>query len=492
MVSYIIIGVYLFCLSFVLLYSFAELNLTYLYLKSKKTAKNQKLLAPENWPLVCIQLPIYNEKFVVERLLGAIANLDYDKSKMQIQVLDDSNDETLAIVREKINGLKMQGFEIEHILRNDRKDFKAGALQYGLNITKADFIAIFDADFVPNPNFLKEVIPHFNQPNIGMVQSRWGHLNDKFSILTRLQSYVLNAHFTIDQAGRNFGEHFINFNGTAGVWRRETIINSGGWQGDTLTEDLDLSYRAQLKGWQFVYLENLVSPAELPAEMNALRSQQFRWAKGAAECARKNLSNVLREPKIKLSTKYNAVFHLLNSFNWICLMVSSFLLLPFTQIVDQNQNLSSLLGFMSIYHISFIALFFYYFVANKSIALKSKNDVLEFILSYPVFISLMMGLSIYNAIGVAQGYFGKKTSFVRTPKFNFSNHKKSFKGFSYVSYKFTFVGFIELLSIIYFLATTYFLFVQKNYVGLSFSIFMTAGLIAVFALSIKHSITSRT
>ncbi|MGB0430011.1 MAG: cellulose synthase family protein [Bacteroidia bacterium] len=490
MLNALIIGAYLFFLTFILLYSLAQLNLTFLYLKAKKQI-NSNPLPFNKWPLVTIQLPVYNEKYVVERLLNSIAKIDYDKTLLQIQVLDDSEDETVEIIANKVNELKRQGFNITQVIRPHRVDFKAGALQYGMGSATGEFIAIFDADFVPKPNFLKSTLPYFKNEKIGVVQTRWGHLNQGYSILTRLQSYVLNAHFTVDQTGRNFGNHFINFNGTAGVWRKQTIIQSGGWQGDTLTEDLDLSYRAQLKGWKFKYLENQVSPAELPAEMNALRSQQFRWAKGAAECTRKNLFKVLKAPTVNLKTKLNAVFHLLNSFNWVCLMASSFLLLPFSFIINAQPQLAPFLSFMVIYHVSFVALFFYYLMSNKFISFSKPKDYWQFIISYPVFIGLMMGLSIYNAVGVIEGYLGIKSSFVRTPKFNITNTKKSLKGFNYVKFKFNFITILELLSIAYFMVVSKYLFDFGYYNGLSFSVLMCLGLSAVFWYSISHSLKSK-
>lgn len=492
MISWLVIGAYIFFLTFVLVYSFVQLNLTSVYLRSKRANwPGPAPILPSKLPVVTVQLPIYNEKYVVERLIDAVACLDYPKERLEIQLLDDSDDETEALIANKVRHYQVQGFDMVHIRRPERKDFKAGALQYGTNCAKGEHIAIFDADFVPDPAFLQKTVPYFQNETVGVVQSRWGHLNQDYSILTKLQSYVLNAHFTVDQGGRNFGEHFINFNGTAGIWRKKTIEQSGGWQGDTLTEDLDLSYRAQLNDWRFIYLEDLESPAELPAEMNALKTQQFRWAKGAAECSRKNLGRVLSAPKVKLSTKFNAIFHLLNSFNWVCLMASGVLLFPFLKIVHDEPEFNNSLGFMGIYYVSFVVLFVYYFIANRQLKMHEMKDYLYFFFSYPIFLSLMMGLSIYNAVGVIEGYLGIKSSFVRTPKFNITAESKSITNNSYVKLKFNFVTLLELVGVGYFLFTGYYAFSIQNYAAVPFTILMALGLAVVLLFSGLHYARAR-
>ncbi|MFT6998350.1 MAG: cellulose synthase/poly-beta-1,6-N-acetylglucosamine synthase-like glycosyltransferase, partial [Cryomorphaceae bacterium] len=272
--GWIVIVIYGLGMFFIFSYSLVQLSLLLQYRK-----KNKKEVAKEwegDWPTVLIQLPVFNERYVVERLIEATCQLDYPKDKLSIQLLDDSTDESFEIASAVVSARKGEGINIEQVKRPVRKGFKAGALQYGLDHTEAEFVAIFDADFIPDKDFLKEAIPQFIDEGIGMVQSRWGHLNRDYSLLTRVQAFALDAHFTVEQSGRNIGNHFINFNGTAGVWRRKCILDAGGWSADTLTEDLDLSYRAQLKGWKFKFIENVVSPAELPAEMNALKNQQYR------------------------------------------------------------------------------------------------------------------------------------------------------------------------------------------------------------------------
>ena len=286
MIEILVIGLYIFFLLFIFLYALTELNLVKNYLwdrffTSKTEASNTEL---DEFPVVTIQLPIYNELYVIERLIDRVTEFEWPKDKLEIQLLDDSNDETVQIVADRVAYWKERGFDIEHIRREERTGFKAGALAYGLEVSKGEFVAIFDADFLPERDFLKQSVPKFlANEKIGVVQSRWGHINRDYSLLTKVQAFALDAHFTIEQRGRNSKGHFINFNGTAGIWRKVCIEDAGGWQSDTLTEDLDLSYRAQVRGWKFVYMENLESPAELPVTMSAIKSQQFRWAKGAAE-----------------------------------------------------------------------------------------------------------------------------------------------------------------------------------------------------------------
>ena len=292
------IVIYTIALLLIFMYALAQLNLLFNYLASKKHIDDSikfDFSNPDEIPLVTIQLPVYNEMYVMDRLLDNIALLDYPKDKLEIQVLDDSTDETVKTTWDHIEKLKQTGLDIKQITRTDRTGFKAGALKEGLKVAKGEFIAIFDSDFLPKSDWLKRTIPYFKNEEIGVVQTRWGHINRNYSILTKIQAFALDAHFTLEQVGRNSKGHFINFNGTAGVWRKSCILDAGNWEGDTLTEDLDLSYRAQLKKWKFKYLENVETPAELPIIISAARSQQFRWNKGGAEnnCCRFKYSNAI-------------------------------------------------------------------------------------------------------------------------------------------------------------------------------------------------------
>ena len=307
-----ILVIYAVGLLFILLYSIEQFGLALRYWHSEKEKNSVKKLENNHYlPNVTVQLPVYNEKYVVKRLLQYVCALDYPKEKLQIQILDDSTDETSEIIKKEIS--LYPDVQIDYIHRNNRVGYKAGALKNGLRYATGELIAIFDADFMPNTNFLLETVPYFQNPKTGMVQTRWGHSNKNFSLLTKLQAFGLDTHFKVEQTARMLSGAFINFNGTAGIWRKECIEDAGNWQSDTLTEDLDLSYRAQLKGWNFKYLPALETPAELPITVQALKNQQFRWTKGAAECAKKHLLNVLRNKNLSFSVKKHAFFHLLNS-----------------------------------------------------------------------------------------------------------------------------------------------------------------------------------
>lgn len=325
--SWFLLSLYALALLFIFCYSISQLHLVYLYLKKPKM-KVGSTVEDNELPTVTIQLPTYNEQYVVERLINCIVELEYPKEKLEIQLLDDSTDETTSLLQKKVEEYSAQGFDISLVRRPDRVGYKAGALKYGLEKAKGEFIAIFDADFLPNKDFIKRTITYFlDNAKVGVVQTRWEHLNKSYSYLTQLQAFGLDAHFTVEQVGRNSKGHFMNFNGTGGVWRKDCIYDAGNWEADTLTEDLDLSYRAQLKGWQFVYLEEVGVPAELPASMNALKSQQFRWTKGAAENTVKNLKRVFAQ-KLPFGTKFHATFHLLNSGVFLSVLLSSILSVP--------------------------------------------------------------------------------------------------------------------------------------------------------------------
>ncbi|MBZ0253981.1 MAG: glycosyltransferase [Candidatus Methylomirabilis sp.] len=308
------------------LYGLHRFFLMYLYFRhADRRARAGEL--PAERPLVCVQLPIFNERYVVERLLVRVADLDWPRDRLHIQLLDDSTDDTTEIAAGVAARLREKGAWIDHVRRPDRVGFKAGALQYGLARTEADFIAVFDADFLPSPDFLGRTMPHLAAPEIGMVQARWGHLNRDHSLLTRLQSILLDGHFVIESAARHRSGRLLNFNGTAGVWRRRAIEEAGGWQHDTLTEDLDLSYRAQMAGWRFVYVSDYVVPAEVPEDMNAFKSQQHRWAKGSVQTARKLLVPLMRS-RLSRAQKVEALFHLTGNASYPFMGALALLMFP--------------------------------------------------------------------------------------------------------------------------------------------------------------------
>jgi len=465
----IIIIVYTIAIVLIFLYSLAQLNLLHNYLSSKKS-KNKEcekfdFSNPEEVPFVTIQLPVYNEMYVMERLLDNIAEMDYPKDKLEIQVLDDSTDETVKTTYDQVQKLKQTGLDIKHITRTDRSGFKAGALKEGLKVAKGEFIAIFDADFLPNKNWLKRTIPYFKDKKIGVVQTRWGHINRNYSLLTKIQAFALDAHFTLEQVGRNSKGHFINFNGTAGVWRKECIIDAGNWEGDTLTEDLDLSYRAQLKNWKFKYLEDVETPAELPVVISAARSQQFRWNKGGAENFRKMLWKVIKSKNISTKTKVHGLLHLLNSTMFLNIFIVAVLSIPMLYIKNEYAHLRFYFYFMSFFVVSTIIFFICYWFMYKNIYGGGYKKFFSYIGMFFTFFSIAMGFSLHNSIAVIEGHMGKRSEFIRTPKFNISSLKDSWKGNKYLKKKISPNVILEGLLTLYFAFGLYSAFVVGDQGG---------------------------
>jgi len=450
------------------MYSLAQLNLLFNYLSSKKANNDCDTFDfsnPSEIPLVTIQLPVYNEMYVMERLLDNIALIDYPKDKLEIQVLDDSTDETVETTRLQIEELKKTGLDIVHIKRTDRSGFKAGALKEGLKIAKGEFIAIFDADFLPQENWLKRTILYFKDAQIGVVQTRWGHINRNYSILTKIQAFALDAHFTLEQVGRSSKGHFINFNGTAGVWRKTCIIDAGNWEGDTLTEDLDLSYRAQLKNWKFKYLEDVETPAELPVVISAARSQQFRWNKGGAENFRKMCSRVIKSDNISAKTKVHGLLHLLNSTMFLNVFLVAVLSIPMLYIKNEYAHLRFYFYFMSFFVMSTVIFFVCYWFMYKEIYGSGFKKFFGYIGMFFTFFSIAMGFSLHNSIAVLEGHAGKRSEFVRTPKFNISTLKDSWKGNKYLKKKLSPHVILEGILMLYFAFGLYSAFVVGDQGG---------------------------
>lgn len=449
----IIIVIYTIAIVLIFLYALAQLNLLVNYLSSKRHRDESETFDfnnPDEVPYVTIQLPVFNELYVMERLLDNIALIDYPKDKLEIQVLDDSTDESLSTTKAHIDNLVNDGLDIKHITRTSRKGFKAGALKEGLKIAKGEFIAIFDADFLPKPNWLKRTIPYFKNANIGVVQTRWGHINRNYSLLTKIQAFALDAHFTLEQVGRNSKGHFINFNGTAGVWRKACIIDAGNWEGDTLTEDLDLSYRAQLKNWEFKYLEDVETPAELPVVISAARSQQFRWNKGGAENFRKMQWRVIKSNNISFKTKVHGLLHLLNSTMFLSIFVVAVLSIPMLYIKNEYAHLRDYFYVMSFFVMSTIIFFVCYWFMYRNIYGSGFKRFFGYIGMFFTFFSIAMGFSLHNSIAVIEGHIGKRSEFVRTPKFNISTIRDSWKGNKYLRKKLSPHVIIEGLLMLYF------------------------------------------
>ncbi|CAH8285044.1 cellulose synthase/poly-beta-1,6-N-acetylglucosamine synthase-like glycosyltransferase [Mariniflexile fucanivorans] len=490
-----IIIIYTISLLLIFMYALAQLNLLLNYLSAKKKVDNSPKFDfsnPEEIPFVTIQLPVYNEMYVMERLLDNIAQIDYPREKLEIQVLDDSTDETVETTRAHVEKLAATGLDIKHITRIDRTGFKAGALKEGLVVAKGEFIAIFDSDFLPQTDWLYRTVPYFKDEKIGVVQTRWGHLNRNYSILTKIQAFALDAHFTLEQVGRNSKGHFINFNGTAGLWRKTCIYDAGNWEGDTLTEDLDLSYRAQLKNWKFKYLEDVETPAELPIVISAARSQQFRWNKGGAENFRKMLGRVLKSENISAKTKMHGLLHLLNSTMFLNVLLVGVLSIPMLYIKNEYTHLKPYFYVMSFFVVSSIIFFVCYWFMYKNIYGGGFKNFIRYIGMFFIFFSIAMGFSLHNSIAVLEGHWGKKSEFVRTPKFNISSLKEGWKKNKYIKKSISIHVIFEGLLMLYFAFGMYSAFIVGDQGGdfglFPFHLMLFLGFGFVFVKSITSKV----
>ena len=483
----IVLGIYTACLILIFYYSCIQMTLAIAYVRNRKKRKLEEIpqFDSKNAPKVTIQLPMYNEMYVAERIIETAAAFDYPRDKFQIQVLDDSTDETKDIIAAKVAELAATGLNIQHIHRIDRTGYKAGALDDAMDRVQGEFIAIFDADFVPDKDFLIRTMPYFKE-GIGVVQSRWGHLNKTYSLLTELQAFGLNGHFAIEQGGRNASGHFINFNGTAGIWRKTCIEEAGGWEHDTLTEDLDLSYRAQMRGWKFKYLEDVESPAELPITMSALKSQQHRWMKGGAECFIKMWKSLITFPGVKFSDRVHGFAHLFNSSVFVFILILSILSLFVLHIKDSFSDLNWFIQFGAFFIASTLFLSFYYWHSWRDKKGPFLNDLFRFIGRFIQFLTVSMALSLSNAVAVIEGYLGIKSSFVRTPKFNVLI-KTEFKGNKYDKKSLSLINILEGLLMLVFGFTA----VQRAVYGdlgmVPFHLMLTCGYGIIFFSTLKEN-----
>ncbi len=484
----LVLTLYTLSMLVIFLYSIAQAQLVYWYLKAKKAnVPPLARLSEKSLPIVTVQLPVFNELYVVERLIDATVQLDYPQAKLEIQVLDDSTDETSEIIARKVAEWQLKGTDIKQVRRSNREGFKAGALKEGLATAKGVFIAIFDSDFLPAKDFLQKTIPHFHDKKTGMVQTRWAHLNQNYSLLTKAQAFMLDAHFSIEQTGRNQANYFINFNGTGGVWRKSCILDAGNWQHDTLTEDIDLSYRAQLKDWKFVYLENVDSPAELPPVMSAFKTQQYRWTKGGAETARKHFREILNSKK-SFHVKWHGLVHLFNSAAFISIITSAILSVPMLVLKPHFPQYRDFFSIASLFLMSFGVLGILYWYSSLSRHKSKLKAMLYFFRTFPLFLSVMMGLSLHNTIAVVEGFLGKKTPFVRTPKFNIVHNKDSWHKNRYIApLQVNWLNAFEGLLSLYFLTAVIMAFRQGDYSFLPFHLMLAFGFGIVCYYSVFQS-----
>ncbi|MBK9228435.1 MAG: glycosyltransferase [Ignavibacteria bacterium] len=484
----IILAAYIISLTILFIFGSHGFNMIYYYFKTfgdRTKDLEEHEFEITDYPLVTIQLPLYNERYVITRLIDATMRLDYPKDKLEIQILDDSTDDTTEIIQDHIKRYIDDGFDIKHIHRTNRQGYKAGALKEGLEVAKGEYVAIFDADFIPRKKFLKRTIPYFYKyEKLGLVQTRWEHLNREYSLMTRTQAIALDGHFVIEQAVRNRAGFFINFNGTGGVWKKECIFDAGNWEADTLTEDLDLSYRAQMKGWKFKYLVNFTSPAELPSDIFALKSQQFRWTKGAIETAKKIFPIVLKSD-MSFKLKVQSFIHLCSNLAYPFILIAALLNLP-VMLVKLSGEYDTIFKFMSLFIFAFISSFLFYLYSQKDVYPDWQNRMIYF----PVFMAGSMGFSVNNTKAVFEGLLGKKSEFVRTPKYKITGKQESWQGKKYVNKKLSFTTYIEAFMAVYCFVGVVIAIGTAQIAAVPFQLMFFGGFATVSYLSIRQVVVS--
>ena len=421
----VLLAIYYLTLGSLAIYGSHRLVLLALYYRNRHRL-NPSVAEPTDWPVVTLQLPLFNEMYVASRLIDSVCRLDYPKDRLEIQVLDDSTDETSRLVAERVKHYRSKGFRIHHLHREHRRGFKAGALENGLANANGNLLAVFDADFSPRRDFLKQTVPHFRDPDVGMVQARWEHINRRYSLLTRIQAILLDGHFAIEHAARHSSGRFFNFNGTAGVWRKDAIVDAGGWQHDTLTEDLDLSFRAQLRDWRFIFLPAVAAPAELPVDIHGFKSQQFRWAKGSIQTARKLLDRILRSP-IATPVKIEALVHLTSNACYPLMILLSLLMFPAMYLRRDADPRMLLLLDLPIFLGATGAIVLFYVVSQWVVAPNGRRNLG----TIPLLMGLGVGLAVNNTRAVFSGLLNDGGEFQRTPKYRIEDRADGWLGKRY-------------------------------------------------------------
>ena len=474
---------YFFVVIVLAVYGWHRYYLVYLYMRNRDKQPIQgPALSPT--PSVTIQLPLYNEMYVADRLIDAVCKIEYPRELLEIQVLDDSTDETRSIAELAVRRLAAQGIDIKYIHRVDRTGYKAGALEAGLKVARGEYIAVFDADFIPTKDFLTRLMPHFADAGVAMVQARWGHINEDYSLLTKIQAILLDGHFVLEHGGRNRGGRFFNFNGTAGIWRRAAIDDAGGWQHDTLTEDLDLSYRAQLRGWRFVFVPDVIAPAEVPVEMNAFKSQQHRWAKGSIQTCRKLLPQILRA-NVPLGVKVEAFFHLTANFNYILMCILSVLIFP-SMVIRYNMGwYEMLLIDVPLFFAATFSFCNFYLVCQREVHTdwKARAKYVPFLMSVGI------GLSINNTRAVFEALFNRESEFKRTPKYRIEANADEWIGKKYRQ-SVAVQPLIELAFGLYFTWTAFYALANGIYGTLPFLVLFMVGFLYTGVMSVVQQYAS--
>jgi cellulose synthase/poly-beta-1,6-N-acetylglucosamine synthase-like glycosyltransferase len=425
----------------------------------------KKVWTDDELPVVTVQLPAFNEQYVLARLIDHVCRFDYPREKLEIQVLDDSTDETTEIARAKVAEMRERGYDVKLLHRTDRTGFKAGALEAGMKVARGEFLAIFDSDFTPRPDFLRKTIHHFSDEEVGMVQARWEHLNRRFNFLTNVEAILLDGHFVVESTARCRSGRFVNFNGTAGIWRRQAIRDGGGWQHDTLVEDMDLSYRSQMAGWRFVYLMEETAPAELPVEMNGFKSQQHRWAKGMTQTLLK-LGPRIMKSDLPFKVKMEAMFHLSANLAYLCMVLLLVLLLP-AMLIRLQHDLGPGAMVYDLIVFSIVTLsFFAFYVTGLAGANRDWKDTLRYL---PFLMGMGIGLAVNNTRAVLEALFGQQSPFVRTPKYGIEGRSGGMRKKKYRGAR-NFQPLLELAMAAYFLVILYVTIHHRIWMGLPFPI----------------------
>lgn len=479
----LVIVLYLVTLGMLALYGIHRSALLFLYLRHRheRTAPRSRF-DEADLPAVTIQLPMFNEMFVAERLIDAMAGVDYPRDRLEIQVLDDSTDATSAIARARCAALRERGLDVAYVHREERTGYKAGALAAGMRRAKGDFLLIFDADFVPGPGIVRDLIDFFADPSVGVAQARWSHLNRDASLLTRCEAMLLDGHFVIEHAARNRSGRFFNFNGTAGMWRKAAIAAAGGWQHDTITEDMDLSYRAQLAGWKFVYAPHVSAPAELPCDMNSFKGQQYRWAKGSVQTARKLLGAILRAP-VSRKVKTEAFFHLTNNLAYVLLLVLAALQLPNMLIRRQLEHPELLMLDVPLFLATCGSVAAFYVVAHRDLYGGSWPAIKHL----PAMLAIGVGLAVNNGRAAIEGLFGGGVEFVRTAKSGAVDGKTSSRSANY-RVRWPWHNAVELVFAAYCVATLVVAILTRNWASIPFVLLFSAGFAYVGATSLYEAL----
>jgi len=482
-VADLLLTAYLLVWAVLATYGIHRLHLVRLFRKRVAASAPPPLVG--DWPRVTVQLPVYNERYVVDRLLDAAAALDYPADRLEIQLLDDSTDNTTDIAAGKIETLRARGVNVVHVRRADRAGFKAGALQAGLECASGELLAVFDADFVPSPSFLKETAPYFQDADVGMVQTRWEHLNESYSLLARAQAISLDGHFVVEHAARMERGAFFNFNGTAGLLRKACIVDAGGWQADTLTEDLDLSYRAQMKGWRFVFASHVACPAELPVEMNAFKSQQHRWVKGSIQVARKLLPALWRS-NAPLAVKIEATFHLSANVAYVALLLLALLVYPVVLQRYESQSIVFTVADTLLFLTATISTLVYFAVAQRRL----RGGWAVRLHYLPLVMSLGIGLAVNNTRAVLSALFGGRGVFERTPKFRIATRRDSWRRKRY-RVPVDAWALLEIALGVYFAWAIGSLYHAGRFASIPFFLLYLAGFLYVGVLSVAHASVRR-